>query len=478
MDTLAFKLDLENTAFVRGLERAGASLNGFASKIGSFTGITAGIAGAVASFEGLANVTEGVKKVFEQGAGLEKLSRVTGESVRDIVKLQGGLRAVGIDTEATGGMMLKLQRALGGVNEMGEDIKSVFFAMGLDVKFLKSLDPQSQFLAIADALKGVGNESATVVASKIFGREGAQNFLELARSSDEFAQGMDAASGKAELMQRNAAAFEHFERTMTSIKGKGATMFTGIAEGALPAVQAVADAINRINLSVLGKNIGVVIGGFTESFREGRLVEIIAESVKMGFEVAVNFLPSVFEKIGVLLLKVFETPLTYMQAVIDWIIAKGQNFYATLSGGGKIESDFGVLLKERKEEGLRLGIGNGMSISELNKSANADWENSMAEAGKTFQEWFGKMSNLNDKLPRFTSPEETSLGTAKTLNLKQNQDKMDFTAFEKFGWVSGLGGRVSTPEQEVARNTREANQHLRTIASWGRGGVRNFTLTD
>jgi hypothetical protein len=362
---LQFSLGLTAGGFLGVVERAKNSVGGLSSKLLSLPGLGTAIGGTIASVSSLDAVVEGVFNAIERGAALEHLSKRTDTSVASLFELQKGFSAVGADADQVGPMIFRMQKALGGVNEYGEDTRSIFARMGLSIEQLKGLNATQQFLQIAGAVNKLNSSSAASAAGAIFGRDGAQTFMQLARSSDDFSAALQRAAHDAQLFERNAAAFAQLERGLNQIKHKTDTLFAGMAEGAAPAIQAIVDQLNSIDLSGVGQQIGKIFTAFTEAFREGKVSDLLALSITTGFQMALAAAPVMFEKLGYFLLKVFETPLQYIQAGMTWVVENA------MEGFGKLEGIFHNLvnvLAAGIEWGLQKLIQGLAKIPKLNKA--------------------------------------------------------------------------------------------------------------
>jgi len=187
---LEFALGLKTSEFLSNL---GIS----AEKVLSFEGV----------MEGLKFMAEGTWKAIEQGASLEALHKRTGESVADLFKLQNGFEAAGLDSGALGDSVMHLQRALGGINEMGERTPDIFRLMGLNIRSLRQENATQQFLDITAALGKLGPASAAAASAGIFGRGAYSNIIQLSNSTHEFAEGMAGPIKDARIWERDSAAF-------------------------------------------------------------------------------------------------------------------------------------------------------------------------------------------------------------------------------------------------------------------------------
>jgi len=114
------------------------------------------------------------------------LSNRTGETVGNFHSLRNAFQIVGVHAGNVSPILFQIQKALGGISETGEPTDAAFRRLGLDIETLKKLDaPDLSTLAVA--LGKVDRATASNVASKIAGRGGAGDLLQIARDSHDFA---------------------------------------------------------------------------------------------------------------------------------------------------------------------------------------------------------------------------------------------------------------------------------------------------
>jgi hypothetical protein len=472
----------------------GLVTGGFLSKIGGAADKLKGFIGGMIS---LGAITEGVMHAIETGAGLEHLHKRTGESVEDLVKLQGGFRAAGLEANDVGPALFHLQKALGGVNEFGQGTASTFNRMGLSIRTLKAMGAPQAMAAILGSLKGMNQSDAVEAASVIFGRGEAGNMLQLARSSGEFGEGMAKAAAKAAIFKDNASSFAHLEITLGQIKDKATTLWAGIAAGLAPAIQNVEDMLNDIDVSGIGTSIGRFFTALTQAFREGTLSNLISETFVVGLEGAVAFAPAILARLGYILLKTFEVPLTYFQAGLDYAVDKAVEKFAkarsklglnSINDGDagtraallsrieeqhksgklsaaeyakrKAEASTGVaykadsqkdILAERSKKGVEF-FQQGYGFKEMDQGASqmmAEAKKKMAEASK---HWLETINGLASRAPKGHKSEDIKKGGGQNL---QSNYKPEFTQLEKMGFVmSGVG------TADFARRTADATERI------------------
>lgn len=287
-NTLQFALGLSTGSFLGSLKSAGASAKSMAGSLLSSAGLGVAVGGLFSGFTSLGSAVEKTFAQIEKGAALAELSRRTGESVANLFTLQKGMKAVGVEAESLPMMIQQLNKSLGGTNEMGEPTGKIFESIGLSIEELKGMDAPGKINAISGAFNKLDNASATAAATKIFGRGTSGNMLQIARSGEEFAAAMKKAGPAAMQAQRTAEAFNQLSQGLKQISGKADSFFAGIAEGAAPGIQAIVDALNKIDLSGIGLKVGKVIGVILGSIQAGNFTEVISSTIAAGFEQGAN----------------------------------------------------------------------------------------------------------------------------------------------------------------------------------------------
>ncbi len=459
---LAFTLGLTTNGFISNLGAADARLKGF---IGGMVGLGA--------------IVAGVQKAVEKGAGLKQLSDQTGESIGNLYRLQQGFKAVGLDAAGVGNTLFMLNKALGGINDNGEPTAGVFAQMGLSIDGLKKLNAPQQLLSIASALNKLDVSSATSASGKIFGRYNAREFLQLARNADEFADALRKGGVQAATFDRFGRTFEKIENLSGQLKEKLSGIFVGIASGIGPALENVLKMLNNIDLSKIGAGIGTVITAFVEAFREGKLSDIIGDTLKLGFDSLLAYAPGIFIKVGATLLKAFETPLEYIQAGMEYalsragdVITKSPWFSMIADGLGVGVADqlrasasgasFDQILAERKKEGVKFDLGSGeFDISGMQQAGNDSLAAGHQKLKGEVSDYLAKIQALAgrapqpDALQKIAGASKESFGAATT---------RDHTALEKMGFVF-RGGSGSDPNAQTARNTGRMVNLLQNISN-------------
>lgn len=431
---LSFALGLETTAFAGALDRAGGRLLAFLS-VGKAVELA----------------VDGVMNAIERGAALNDLSNRTGESVANLYQLQEAFNVVGISVDALPGMINRFNKSLSGVGEMGEKTSDAFAALGLSTEDLKKMDAPGQMMAVAEAIGQLDRGSAVDVASRLFGREGAANLLQISRDTESFKQTLTESAREAAVFARNAAAFDAVGDTVARIKGNLSGMFAGIAEGIVPTIQNIADALKELDLVTIGQNIGTMFKGAFQAFSEGKLSILISDTVVAGFQMAAELLPGIFQKIGVMILRLFEEPLIYLQSFMEYIAQQIE----TMGSGQSFEE----ILAERRQKGAEF-FTQGNTIDQLNQAANDSLSAGVEGVKEKWATLFSEFADFASRGP------QAAVSTASKTNSGNTGDtgsinKPNVSSLEKMGFVMS-GGSIDSNKQTAA-NTRRSADYLKLI---------------
>lgn len=499
---LNFTLGLGAGGFLTTIGQAESKVKGLVGTMLKLPGIGTAVAGVAAAVGTLGGLVGGVFEAFEKGAELEHLSKRVGEPVKALFMLEKGFKAAGLSAEDVGPALFQMQRALGGVNEMGESTADIFLRMGLQIGQLKKLDAVGQFASITKALAKMSQTDAAKAASMIFGRQEGANMIQLARSSGEFGDAMKRATGQAEVFARNAERFERIERSLAGFKSSVNGLFLGIAEGAAPGVQRLLDALNSIDFSTIGRKFGEVLQVMAQSIKDKEFGKLIELSLNAGFESAGNFAIATIWGINAAMEKAFENlnkPKVSQEgtgAAKDWGMVGRRAGEGALIGLEGAADQIGVwfdkffhldptasqnLLKQRtaeldqtiKELDDALGIAAPATknffegtLDGTKEAFKASFVERMAkgsaDAGDALKRFYGR------ELQRSPKASESGAGKGQSgkteLNLApkvESSYKPDFTAFEKMGFVmSGIGNPLTEHARTTAFNTSRLVQQM------------------
>ena len=458
----------------------GLEVSGFLHACGLGEGGILSLAGAG---DGLKKVMEKVWGSIEQAGALEHLSRRTGESAGNLFRLEEGFKAAGVGADGVGSTLFMMQKALGGVNEMGEDTSSIFARLGLSIADLKKKGGAGAFQDIIASLSRLNQSSATKAASGIFGRMGAASAVQLSRGGKEFAEAMQEAGQQAAIFDRMAAASGLIERTILGIKRQVTGLFAGIAEGAIPGIQAALDMLKKIDLTSIGEKIGKVIGAVGEAIASGEFVDLLKETFQAGWEFVGNYGVKIFNGVVEAMATRFQQFLTGLPAAFG-VTFQAIGALMVLNLGTKLAVFLGMMGDALKAVGMdklagkAFGAASSVASASADKgvNANADLKSSLA---KSLGEMPGQAKEIMDSFKSGFTGTENVFGTASGDKLQEHMaslmarvkplmagetagggedvpfgaglsHKTEGNVFEKMGFVSGGAGG---PAQDTARNT-------------------------
>jgi hypothetical protein len=242
-------------------------------------------------YGGFASLHAVVGRTFaalESGAELYRRGMRTGIAVDELYGLQRAFKAVGLSSEEVAPTVLKLQKAIGGYNEMGEPTKDFFGAMGVSAERLKKLRVGEQFEEIGRALARLNREEATAAASKLFSRYGAGDILQIARQIGVFRQAVAEGREVGATYARNAPLFARLAVDFERLRGKVGQFYLGVAAGAAPGLKAITEALGKIDLAGAGRKVGAYLALLGEGIKAGNFGELLGLSLQAGMEWSLN----------------------------------------------------------------------------------------------------------------------------------------------------------------------------------------------
>jgi len=454
---VAFTLGLETGGFLSALGPVGASVKGF-----------------IASFAGMGAIAEGVFGQIERGTALEHLSKRTGETVQSLYQLQKGFKAAGVDASAVAPVLFQMQRAIGGFNELGEPTRDIFAGLGLSVKALKSIDAPAQLEAIGKAIAGLNREEAASAASKIFGRAGAGDALQIARSWDLYSEAVTRAASTGRLFGEHAETFRRIEASLDASRNKAAQLFLGLAAGAAPAIRDVVDSLNKIDLSGIGQYMGKAISLFAKAFKDGNLSKLVGLGLQVGFDVALEHLKAGLIAIASAAPSLFKSLFKIGQASGEGWDAEGK--YALAETFEQQANQMGPGdprykgLRERAEKLMDSAGENEAEQKKLLAEAEANFKESYRKARDNFKTGKPASQQELDELIR-----KTQLGEPGEPSARPGENRLsdagashhhrlhDIDALTRIGGFSTSGSIVGDHARVTATNTTQIVLELRKL---------------
>jgi hypothetical protein len=481
---IGFSLGLATGGFTSGIDRAKAGIGGLVSAGFRLPVLGAALGSLIGSVGSINSVVENTFHAITRGAELNQLSKRSGETVGALFSLEKGMKGVGLAGEAAGFQLMQARKAVGGFNEMGEPTKDIFAGLGLSVEKLKDADGPELLQSIYDGLAKLNRSEAVNAAGKIFGRGGAGDALQIARSGEAFRMSIKGASEQAALFQRNAEAFEKIELSIGKLKGKFNSLFAGLAEAAAPGIQALLDRMNNINIQGFGKKVGEVFTSIAESVQEGRLSEVLELSIKAGIQGGSDFM----------LTKIMEWSDAVRKAFSNPDSKDGQGSFLNRAGAGIVGVTEGTLALW-DQLGAKMGVPGAQEMADFRTDSANSWfklaglDNGILDkAAEAFVAGIeGRKNEYADQLKdtfaellataRARAQQETAKAGAKGIigeNNSKSATQKNVNDLERIGLLFFAQNNRQDYARQTADNTREAIRVLDRI----RAGVEKFDKFD
>lgn len=353
-------------------KKMAAAIGGYGKDLGSKLISAVGLGG------GLSGIGDQIGAQITKGGEMHELSLQTGEGVGRLMQLQKAFKESGIASDSLAPQLARMQKALGGINEDGQDTTSTFAKLGLNAGRLKNMSPGEAFATVGNAIGQIPNASARASAAmQIFGKSGAE-MLKLFRDKEAL-QGLRAPLTTSQrLMQANAALFDEIGDRWEGFKGKakgGFGLFTGLAAGMAPGLLALLKQLPKIDLAGIGARIGKIGGLLMTGLASGDIGTVLIIAAKqftnylarnglaaitglgavlakillsgdlyLGLAegllgAAVLFggkLASVGMQLGAFILDGLGTVIAYLQAGFEWAFTKAFNAIARIPGAERL----------------------------------------------------------------------------------------------------------------------------------------------
>jgi len=387
----------------------------------------------------------GITSAIELGDEYNTLSKRTGASVGFLYDLGKVLQNNGVSSSYAGTAIGHMQRALTGVNELGQPTSDIFRRLKLNIDELRDTAPEKAIVTLGNAILDLKSPAEqTRAATELFGKAGASM---LAVFKDEaFAKLARGISSTGQTLQKNA---ENFSRISTQLRDSGSAFrgfFIEMAGAVAPEILELFKMLQGGDmLSGFGAKIGAQIklgaDALIGAFKTGTLFSVL----KLSFEASITYFKDLFQRVskfigqylnavlstdalegissglidiftgfakivGSMLLRAFEAPIAYFQTGIEFAVLYAQNAFNSLfsnfakigegfSRGGALggalsatkillsdkslpdKDQFQKLLKDRLESGVNFGIGEFQVNS---RSANEGIDQIGAGAKKAF----------------------------------------------------------------------------------------------
>lgn len=279
------------------VRRVSARMAGLTKAVAKFAA-----AGAAAAAGALALM---VRNGLRTGDALAKASDSMGIATDKLRAIQEAAKLAGVDIEGTNKSILRMQRSIVDANDGLSTQARAFEKLGLDVANLRSLSPDEQFKAIADALSQVENASDKVnISQAIFGRQGAA-LIPLLNQGSQAINGIEAELAKigGTLSRVDAAKIEQANDAITRLKTFVMAASEQMAVAFAPVIKLIADSLFGAAAEAGGLgNVGdkvvlLLVRGFGYVREALNIVQIGIKSLQAAFQTWLGIVAGAFSKL-------------------------------------------------------------------------------------------------------------------------------------------------------------------------------------
>lgn len=249
LGTLAVNLTAKTEKFDKGMKRGRENLDKFqrrsqaASKgLGTLQKVLVGIAGAAA----LKKLVDGFQRVAEEVDAVAKSAVSLGIATEELSALGHAAQLSGSSVEGIGKVLEKMQANIGAASLGSKGMIDNFRLLGVELSDLKNLKPEEQLSVLADAIKGMKDQSEKMrLVQAIFGKSGAELIPLLDAGSAGIKKMTDEAKQiGATFTAEQAAEMEKFNDEMLRLKTLLGGKFRGFMIDISPAVAETIEGLN------------------------------------------------------------------------------------------------------------------------------------------------------------------------------------------------------------------------------------------
>jgi len=454
----------------------------------------------------------GVISSFQLGEELKTLRDRTGASIPFLYDLQKSLRSAGMTGDSSAMLLQSMQRALTGINTDGEPTNKMFQRLRLSAEELQNLSTEEQFKKITATIGALSSPAERAAATMaIFGRNAGK--LTAVIATGEIGKLGQNITGPAKILEENAETFAIISMELR----KAGDMFKGffiiIASKIGGPLLEIMKAFSAGDfLEGVGAKIGDVLGGgltiFANAIKQGKVFELLKEGfitaimvaadtlmrymaaaidatigmwqsglVVKGISALITGFVAATKIMGGYLLKIFQTPIVYLQAGIQLVVEKLLEGIAKIPGGAKllgIDKNFKAGSFSEIKKGIEEGGGAklfGASADELIASGKQEFSGaskdfvSVATGGlKIFSESLAKQGEMLDGTAEQQEKFKRLLGSLST-PIEGLTKKA-----EEAGTSLAQGTELADPEA-AAGKTKQAEAAVSSLQRIGGGGM-------
>ncbi len=428
------------------------------SKLDGLNSATAGMkkligtaVGFAATYVSVRQAIRGSLDIIKLGGELNDLSARTGIAVSSLQVLQQAFADNGVEASKVGQSINKMQRSLVDASKGMGSGKIALDTLGLSAKQLLKLAPEDQFSAISTAIAGMSDPAKQAAAAMaIFGKS-AGELLPIFKAGGAIDDARASLGSLPEIMQRNAEQFDRIDDLLGRMPNKSRQLFAGIGDQLADELLKPLEAINKMDFTVIGQNIGAYFDLALDSFKDGTFGQFIALSIEAGFEqgttAAKVLVDGLFESFGgdgqgwryvlnavmtfgvksaEFLINVFESPIIYLSTAFRWLGNQFEDIFRYAINGviGNFETMVNNWITGINVIKKAFG-GDAIPLKQFNpvqENTAKDWKTLLGEQKAGMQQINGLLtSGLNKNLEE----------SRKIIGISADETERELTATEK-----------------------------------------------
>lgn len=460
--SITYRLTLDSETFLKNLAKATAAWFAFKASL------------------------KAISDPFAEGFRLRILSKETNQSISDLVKLQWGAKAVGLETEQVNTILVRFQRALGGVTREGIPLQFVIQMLGLNIRKLQQMSATDAFMNVANAVKGLNANSAAYVMTRLVGGFGAMGAgaLAMARAMPDVAEGMRRAAVQGAVWEKFAYTFYQIERRVTlivqTLKGFTLGLASGMAPGLLHLLRELDNFLAKNQQAIVnfGQKVGSIMNILAATFKEGKIGEFLKASFLAAAEALGNALFRIMATVGAGINAMIYQAMSFLGQLIKSVVMDAVDVFKI--GILNARYSFGVIDKGEWEAETAL-VGNQAFLRHRANTGGMDMKavtDAMAEMWKMGKDFFGTKNQdafrkfyeaMSKVASKFLETEAGPPGADKGNTLGAIY-RLPISAIEKIGFTFGGKGitGLSDWNRQTAQNTSKMVSILSTAFPGGR----------
>jgi hypothetical protein len=232
---------------------------------------------------------------LDLGGRLSDLSERTGETAGNLLLLERAFNNSGVGADKVGQSINKLQKFIEDAGTGAAPQIEVMNRLGLSLSDLAGKTPTEQLQVFAQRISDIEDPGKrAALAMEVFGRAGGELLPLLTNFSGEIGTAQGQLGGMVDVMNRNAATFDAVSDKVDIIGGKFMEFAAGVLDKVSPALDAVTEALSRIDAAAIGQKFAdMFTGGISamngfqaavDAFKTGNIegaLSLLWESVKL-----------------------------------------------------------------------------------------------------------------------------------------------------------------------------------------------------